>query len=186
MLEFGDKPDIRFRLDEKQIGLEHTRIDPQEYRRGAKLADAQFPERCFSTTGLHYERELRRDNDDLVETMFNFGEWEEVGIAMERWAKSCASALMTKTKKMNHPEFDRFDENWLLVTGEIGPDNDQVSWNIAPRYLFEAIKQAGFCADAASGEAQFHRVYFSFDPHLFLHTTQKLVRLAPFPETTPQ
>jgi len=181
-LEFGDKPDIRFTLDRKRIGLEHTRIDPQEFRRGFKLANKHFQNPIFSSTGLHDDREQRRNNKELIETMLDSDQWEDVSEFMGRWAASCATALITKTAKLNHPDFEKFDENWLLVAGEDGPWIDQVSWNIAPKYLFVAIRQAGLPKPASFQGKQFLRVYFHFDPHLFLLTNNQLNRLAPLIE----
>jgi len=179
-LVVSDKPDIRFELGGKRIGLEITRVDSQEFRRGEIMHMERMANTAVSTTGLHDDHGRRRTSDELLETMGSYDTWENVGTAMERWARSCAGALVTKTRVLNRPDFERHDEDWLLIVGIDGPADDVVSVPLALESLANAICTVVPCPDFNSAHtAFFMRTYFHFESHLYLLSGDRLERIAP-------
>ena len=165
-LVIADRPDVRFRHDHKQIGLEITMADPEEYRRVHALRHelgVTFP------SGLHDEHGRRRTTTELREDISNPNvQWQPVDQALARWARCIRRAYENKLAKLRRPGFERFDEDWLLIAGTTGPDNSTPNLEFAPRFLALELSHA------ATDEPQFHKVYIHFDAFLFRYQEGQL------------
>jgi len=166
-VEPADRPDIRFSFEGKRIGLEVTLGDSEEYLRVQSMKMSGEITGVTHPVGLHDDRKERRSKQE-VQTEALTPKWEDASILDKRWAEKVKGAYETKLGKLNHPDFARFNEDWLLITGFEGPANDVVSLRESPKHL------AAELSSVHPVDNGFDRVYIHFDDYLFSYINGEL------------
>ena len=114
-VEVADKPDIRMVINGSRIGLEVTDATPEEYRRGKHALKASGNRECISTEHWQHRVE-RRATNKLVDEGGNIdGPWVNSHDSFNNWASRIEERIQEKIRAFAHPDFQRFDENWLLI-----------------------------------------------------------------------
>ena len=156
----GDRPDVRFRWDGKQIGMEVTMADPEEYRRIDRLS-RDHPG-MLDVSNLHDEHGRRRSTPEITDEVVRFSPvWTDVDVVWGRWARKVRQSYETKLVKLAHPDFERFDEDWLLISGLLGPGENEVEYHGATQALARELDGIG------PRTVDFHAVYIHFESYLF-------------------
>lgn len=115
-VEHRDKPDFLLSSRYKKIGLETTSFTDEELWRANHLHSDLLRNEFITTTGLR-DGPVRRSNDEIIDTMLNFqGPWEDAAEGTEHAALKIFESIRLKNQTFQSPTFDKFDENWLLLT----------------------------------------------------------------------
>lgn len=134
----SERPDCYFRLGDKTIGMEITESTPSEKYWGSAIAkslDCGTQPIVYSTSNLrsHEEQQTRKD---LFHNMFNNPSYVDMEEARKWWCEDVRKAWVTKRKKLNEPDYQRYDENWLLIWDNEGlGDNYSTLTNIQSAVL---------------------------------------------------
>jgi hypothetical protein len=84
----------------------------------------------------------------------------------QSWIDTIEEVLKSKREKLNKPEFQKFDQNWLLIFDTPGLSNS--SWDIeAARHLVGSLFQK-----PASVELDFDTVFILSGKCLFRHQSE--------------
>src|SRR2546426_1137471 len=127
----SERPDFIIDFRGRKIGLETTFAVYQEYMRARKLHRKSCPESCVAMSGLK-DGERRRSNDEIVHDMLSIGgPWQDAEEEMSDWKEKIADSLNSKRAKLNGPDFQRFDENWLLICDEPSLPDDVFTYDRA-------------------------------------------------------
>jgi len=163
-----ERPDFVLTLSGQRIGIETTASVYQEYVRASKLHSHQCPNQCIVTTNLQ-DGDQRRSNDELISEMLNLNsEWKDSEQDMRDWRDKVASTLERKRTKLGHPEFQLFDQNWLLIHDEPGLANDTFTYDRACRHA------ADLFATPLTDARDFDTVFLLSNRYLFRWHQQKL------------
>ncbi len=151
-LEVADKPDIRMEINGSRIGLEVTEATPEEYRRAKKaLRDSGWRECIFTESWQH--RTERRATDELMSEGIDLhGPWVDSLDSFQNWASRIEERLRDKQRAFSHTDFQRFDENWLLV---VDLDHSMITHE----------------PDLLEGRSFFHELLSTFQPKEFFDRT---------------
>lgn len=114
-IEHGDRPDVRFRWQGVTVGLEVCEATPEEYHRGRKAVRDSGWEQC-TATGNWLHRQERRSTEDLKNEGTASPVWVDVADVHLSWQQGFQALIHAKHRAFAHPEFRKFDQNWLLVT----------------------------------------------------------------------
>lgn len=115
-LIMADKPDVIFDHSGMRIGMEVTDATPEEHVRAYKALDRMGWNGFTSPSNLQHRAE-RRPTEELVdETIDLDSSWVDTGDATRRWAARIKERIIDKQRAFNHPDFRRFEENWLLIS----------------------------------------------------------------------
>lgn len=146
----GERPDLRFDIDSKRIGMEITECTPEEYYRGSKNKILSNGPVVFSISHLG-DPEIKRDTAVLVEAMINRPEYVNMDFARREWCDRLCRRIEGKRKKL--PAFEQFEENWLLVW-----DNNGLSDGAS---TLDGIQSDMLSTPftASDGEADFDHIY---------------------------
>lgn len=122
----SERPDCYFFLGEKTIGMEITESTPQEKHWGASFAQSLG---CVAQPIVYFTSNLRnhgrlRERKYLYHDMFNNPNYVNMEDARKWWCEDVRKAWDTKRKKLNEPDYQRFDENWLLIWDNEGLSDD--------------------------------------------------------------
>ena len=126
-VEHRDKPGFLRSTRSCTIGLETTSFTDEEVRRADHLHVTRFPNACITTTGLR-DGAHRRSSREIAETMFNWsGLWESVADGADHVSRKILESVRVKRQKFHSPRFDKFDQNWLLLTDYRNPFSDHIT-----------------------------------------------------------
>jgi hypothetical protein len=140
-VEHRDKPDFLLSTRSCTIGLETTSFTDEEVRRADHLHFTRFPNACITTTGLR-DGAHRRSSREIAETMFNWsGLWESVADGADHVSRKILESVRVKRQKFHSPRFDKFDQNWLLLTDYRNPFSDHITDAILAQRLSAASQQ---------------------------------------------
>lgn len=115
-LIMADKPDVLFDHSGKRIGMEVTDATPEEHVR-AYRALKRMDWNGFTFPSNLQHREERRPTQELIEETIDIhSEWVDTSDTTGRWAARIKERIIDKHRAFNHPDFQRFDENWLLIS----------------------------------------------------------------------
>lgn len=132
-----DKPDFIITAQDRVIGVETTRSEPEEYFRALHIQATKFPERWVNTT--HFKsRQTRRTNQELersmgVNALLQPGRSPETG--MLEWVERIQAALNSKRLKFNQADYRKSEENWLLIHEHFALPNDEFTRQRAEQLL---------------------------------------------------
>lgn len=156
----GERPDLRFEIDGKSIGMEITECTPEEYYRAGKIAEKLGGPVVYCTSLLG-ESDERRSKDELFQDMFNTTGYVDMNQERRKWCERLRKRIVGKRTKLNSDGFAKFDENWLLVWDNIGLSDNIVTLTeiqgdvLATRFQSE------------TGEREFDHVYVLSGGHTF-------------------
>jgi len=112
-------------------------------------------------TGLK-DGERRRSNDEIVHDMLTVARpWQDAEEDMVEWRQKIADSLNAKRAKLSDPDFQRFDENWLLICDEPSLPDDFFTYDRACRHLADLL------SEAPSTRRDFDSVFIHSDRFLF-------------------
>jgi hypothetical protein len=167
-VEHRDKPDFLLSTRSCTIGLETTSFTDEEVRRADHLHFTRFPNACITTTGLR-DGAHRRSSREIAETMFNWsGLWESVADGADHVSRKILESVRVKRQKFHSPRFDKFDQNWLLLTDYRNPFSDHITDAI----LAQRLSAASQHPDAIGTE--FDGIYIFYGPRCFRFYKGKL------------
>jgi hypothetical protein len=167
----SEKPDFIIDNAGTKIGVEVTLAVSQERIRATKLHAVEFRSSWLGTTHLK-DRNPRRSNDELRKSMGHIGNlslttpWKKVSDAMLEWRQRIANALKRKRMSYNHPDYQIFDQNWLLI-------HDYQEWiteDLAIAHLAQIFGQV------SGVERDFETVFIQSGEYLFRWHQQTLYR----------
>jgi len=159
-VEHRDKPDFLLSTRSCIIGLETTSFTDEEVMRADHLHFTRFSNACITTTGLR-DGASRRSNKQIAETMLGWpGQWESVVDGAEHVARKILESIRLKRQKFHSADFEKFDQNWLLLTDYRNPFSDYITYNILLQHLAASQR-----TDALGIE--FDRIYILLRAALF-------------------
>jgi hypothetical protein len=168
-VDLSERPDVLLQSKSKRIGLEITFAATEEYRRAQALhRRGRFSQRVITTTNL-VVTDRRRASQELVAEMLDPQSppmEHERGMAL--WAEKLRAAIMVKREKLNQPDFQRFDENWLLIEDEPGLPSDQWAFDSAWDLLLDLF------GSLAPLSVEFDRIFIHSDQSLFICRDRRL------------
>jgi hypothetical protein len=138
----SERPDFILEIPGRIIGLETTSAVYQEYERARRLHRTVCPEGCIAMSGLK-DGQRRRSNDEIVHDMLTIGgPWQDAEEEMLDWREKIADSLNSKRAKLSDADFQRFDENWLLICDEPSLPDDVFTYDRACRHLTDIFSKA--------------------------------------------
>jgi hypothetical protein len=159
-VEHRDKPDFLLSTRSCTIGLETTSFTDEEVMRADHLHFTRFPNACITTTGLR-DGAHRRSSGEIEEAMFNWtGPWESVADGADHVARKILESIRLKRQKFHSADFEKFDQNWLLLTDYRNPFSDYITCNILLQHLAASQR-----TDALGIE--FDRIYICYGRQCF-------------------
>lgn len=112
-----DRPDFLIRAGNTNIGVEVTEAISEQYAAYCALAEREFPDVFLEPA--HFRWGVPRLTTDemrdlLRQSQLSAEAW--VGDRPEQeWAYFIQSVVDAKLKKLSHPDFSKFDQNWLSI-----------------------------------------------------------------------
>jgi len=146
-VEYCDKPDFVLSTRLRRIGLEVSSLMDEEVRRAEHLAIAQFPNafipNAFTTNKAFQQAERRPSNEQVIDEMFN---WETRGqdiieATEHRWQRIVAIAQV-KRRKFRSQCFEKFDENWLMLSDYPNPFYDPIGEDVLSTHFRAACQRS--------------------------------------------
>jgi hypothetical protein len=111
-----DRPDFQLIAATQVIGVEHTEAVPPNVAHAQALREqGAGPDVYFAP--LAEPGEAKKSSAKITQEILADSPSEPwVGDAPEReWAAAMMHAAVCKQRKVQHPTFEKFDENWLLI-----------------------------------------------------------------------
>jgi hypothetical protein len=167
-----DKPDFRIAIHDRIIGVETTRSNCEEQARAHKLQASVFPSSWANLTDLR-DKQRRRSSEEIIASACKHPTdptipWKKVSEAMLDWAKSIGAILTRKRLKYNKPEFQTFDENWLLIHHYPPSQVDVFTQPLAQELLKEIFNSP------EEVDRDFDAIFVHSDDYLFCWHEQEL------------
>ena len=167
-VEHRDKPDFVLSTRFRKIGLETTSFTDEEVMRADYLHRTFFPQICITTTGLR-DGPSRRSSKDIAESMLIWGaQWESVTDGAVHVARKILERIGMKRRKFHSPTFEKFDQNWLLLTDCYNDFSNEIIDGIIAKQLTVALQ----LPDTIGTE--FDRIYILYGPRCFRIQNGKL------------
>lgn len=166
-IQFGERPDIRFEREGLTYGMEVTECTPEELHRARVIAKELPGFSIFSTSHLDEEKP-KRSRHEVVDSMFNEPDAVGAGQALSRWCERVCERVQRKRNKLNEEDYERFDENWLLVWDGDGLWNDVPTLQTFPEYVRRSP------ISAPTGMDEFDSIYVISDDYWF-HVLDKKI-----------
>ena len=115
----------------------------------------------------------RRSNQEITHDMFGDlfdpeQPWKDIATIMVEWQERIADALQDKRTKF--PDFQKFDENWLLIRDPLPFDFDRLELKLASGHL------AGIFSQSPRSQKDFDAVFILARQYLFRWFQGKLER----------
>ena len=166
----SEKPDFILKVGRKTIGLEATLGVEGEYIRATKQQQIVCRQESIIITNLK-DREPRRTNQEIVDEMLDTdGSWRDISMeGMTAWLGKVSKALDSKRTKLNQPDFQLFDENWLLIYDFPFLANDVLARDQASQLL------AGLFVKVPTADKDFDTIFIYSGRYLFRWSENKLV-----------
>ena len=160
-VEHRDKPDFLLSTRSRRIGLETTSFTDEEVMRAYHLHSTRFPKAIITTTGLR-DGPVRRSCNQIADTMLSDdGPWEDIIESAEHVVRKIFENIRLKRQKFHSDAFQKFDENWLLLTDYRDQFSDWITDDILAQRLSVASQQG----DPIGRE--FDRIYIFYGPRCF-------------------
>lgn len=118
-----ERPDLVFTLDGTVVGMEITESAPSEYHWGHKIAndlDTNPAKPIFFSTSHLRNRGRQRTRDEVFQDMFNNPICVDMAEQRRDWCENVRIQWARKRVKLNEQDYQRFDQNWLLICDNIG------------------------------------------------------------------
>lgn len=167
-----DKPDFLVMQNSFQVGAEATEAISEQYAAFSALAEREFPDILLDPGhfrwGCH-RKTVEKMREILRQDRLAAPPWEGER-PEEEWALYMESIVRTKLKKLKHPDFKKYSENWLVIYNNLPIPN--VHLQRASNRLLPKI------ADMWSDTPVFERIYIEHGPVILEiqeHSTAHLV-----------
>src|ERR1035441_101560 len=115
-IDVSERPDFIITVADKKIGVEVTLLAYAEHVRASVLQNSNSPFLWVNTT--HFRSgPPRRTNAELAQSI-GYGAilqpWRPVEAVLLDWKRKTGAVLSSKRQKLNQPDYEVFDRNWLL------------------------------------------------------------------------
>lgn len=114
-----DRPDFLIETSMNNIGIEFTESIPKQLARAQALLEIYFPNGHLEPEYFLWDARDRSKNEIIK--ILNKSQQHFIGQGFvgksieENWLKGMTGCIRNKTVKLNNPDFEKFDKNWLLV-----------------------------------------------------------------------
>jgi hypothetical protein len=171
-VDHRDKPDFLLSTRSRRIGLETSSFTDEEVMRADHLHHTRYPQAFITTTGLR-DGVRRRSNDEIAETMLSWDSpWEDIADGAEHVVRKIFESIRLKQQKFYSAAFDKFDENWLLLTDYRNPFSDTITDDILARHFLTAIGRGDVLG------SEFDRIYIFYGRRCFrIHAGQLATKI---------
>jgi len=160
-IEHRDKPDFVLSTRLRKVGLETSSFTDEEVMRADHLHFTRFPKAFITTTGLR-DTASRRSSDEIAETMLSLDSpWEDVAEGAEHVVRKIFESIRFKCQKFHSRDFEKFDQNWLLLTDYQNPFSDSITDSILAQHLLAASQRTDVIG------TEFDRIYIFYGPRCF-------------------
>jgi hypothetical protein len=166
-----EKPDVRILLAGQRIGIEVTEATPEEYVRGSRALEKSGWEGCVSPTNWQHRPNRRTTQELVAEGTDLNGDWADCSESFGRWADRIIERLSDKERAFSRPEFEKLDENWLLVA-----DIEATQITHEPDVV-EAIRLFNDLARKFKPASFFDRTFILFDKGFFIDWNHRTSRI---------
>jgi len=114
-LKHADRPDFYLSTSNEDIGFEVTEALLENYAEYRKLAERDYPETMLETMYFRDGKvSFSKMKELLARKKLSSLPW--MGNSLERkWAQEMTRVIENKIKKLNAPEFKKFQTNWLGI-----------------------------------------------------------------------
>ncbi len=122
-----ERPDLVFTLNGTMVGMEITESTPSEYHWGHKIAhdhDINLAKPIFFSTSRLRDHGRQRTRDEVFHDMFNNPICVDMVEQRRDWCEDVRTQWARKRAKLNEAEYERFEENWLLIWDNKGLGDD--------------------------------------------------------------
>lgn len=116
LLEKRERPDFLLCCNGTDIGIEVTEATSEDYSEHLAYAAKNTPQSFIQPSHFRYDRPLGRQkkNNLLAQTQLTGYGW--AGDEPEKeWSLYIRDAIISKSRKLMEPNFQKFLKNWLLV-----------------------------------------------------------------------
>ena len=133
--EEEERPDCVFTLSGKRVGMEITSSLPRDVFRARTLAQEIASEEpgstvVYSTTSLCSTEEVPKKNQ-IIENMLNPANFSsEIGDSEKAFCDDLKMAWQKKRAKLNEEQYQKFDQNWLLIWDHQGSPRTETGISI--------------------------------------------------------
>ena len=166
----SERPDFVLDIGGRKVGVEVTLAVEGEYVRAEKLQDALYPGESTIVTNLK-DGNRRRSNGEMTHDMFDPEQpWKGIDTIMVEWRERIAVAIQTKRTKFRMSDFQKFDENWLLIRDPVPFDFDGRELKLASEHL------AGIFSKSPGSQEDFDAVFIHARQYVFRRFQGKLKR----------
>ena len=113
-----DKPDFLLSMGGTKIGIEHTeaRSRNETHKDVLRCKEGIGPSVYFIAPVEPSEpKRCARQLREEIEANDSMGGWGDQDNTDRKWSNVMFSVINTKQKKLQTPEFSRYDEDWLLI-----------------------------------------------------------------------
>ncbi len=94
--------------------------------------------------------------------MFSWsGAWESIAEGADHVSRKILESVRVKRQKFHSPDFDKFDQNWLLLTDDRNPFSDHITDKILAHRLSAASKHPDEIG------TEFDRIYIFYGQRCF-------------------
>ena len=160
-IEHRDKPDFVLSTRHLKVGLETSSFTDEEVMRADHLHFTRFPKAFITTAGLR-DGASRRPNGEIADTMLSLNSpWEDVADGAEHVVRKIFESIRLKRQKFHSADFEKFDQNWLLLTDYRNPFSESITDSILAQHLLPASHRT----DTMGSE--FDRIYIFYGPRCF-------------------
>lgn len=116
-LNHGDRPDFQIHAGRTQVGIEVTEAVTEQYAAYSALAEREFSDVFLEPAHFRWgapQLNVEEMRGLLRQSQLTSDGWVGDGPEHE-WALFIQSVVDAKLIKLAHPEFQKFDQNWLSV-----------------------------------------------------------------------
>lgn len=164
----SERPDFILEFGARRIGVETTLATFQEYARAQHLHFTRCPKNTVKTSELK-DGVRRRKNEEILRDMLNSAEpWGSHEEQMRWWRERIARCLQSKRERLSQPDYQRFDENWLLISDIPQLDDDSFAMEQACAHLVSVF------AEATAARIDFDTIFIHSGNYLFRFTGSRL------------
>lgn len=112
-----DRPDFLIQTGRTKVGVEATEAISEQYAAYCALAEREFPEVFLEPAHFRWgapKLSVEDMRELLRQSQLSSDGWSG-GRSEQEWALFIQSIVDTKLAKLAHPEFAKFDQNWLSI-----------------------------------------------------------------------
>ena len=139
-IKASEKPDFILTANGRQVGLEVTRSVNEDTMRALKLQREKFP-----FCGICFPNRIRQgpqlNKEDLAKSLLSLVPKAPPAVSpLLEWQRRINKTLIAKRNKLNQPDYQNFDEDWLLIYDILPPILERIH-DSPERLLLQMFEQ---------------------------------------------